>query len=89
MTQGVSNEDIYSPASQLNQRREIISQLPDHLRRVLPPEGDSNNNLSLPQLDDAVKLLLIYDDCFVGASDKVGWTDRATHSIDTGINRPV
>ena len=29
------------------------------------------------------------EDCFVGEDGKVGWTNQATHSIDTGDNRPV
>ena len=45
--------------------------------------------LSVAQLEEVVELLLKYEDCFVGASGKVGLTDMATHSIDTGINRPV
>ena len=31
----------------------------------------------------------MYEGCFVGASGKLGWTDMATHSIDTGFSRPV
>ena len=46
------------------------------------------NHLSLSQLEDAVHLLLNYKDCFVGASGKVGWTDRAAHLIETGKNLP-
>ena len=45
--------------------------------------------LSVTQLEEAIELLLMYEDCFVGASGTVGWTDVATNSIDTGINRPV
>ena len=66
----VSNANVYSPASQLHLRKEIISRLPEHMRCVLPPEGDNKNKLSLTQLEDAVKLLLKYEDCFVGASIK-------------------
>ena len=54
---------------------------PEHLRCVLPPEQDDKFTLSFAQLDDAVKLILKYDYCFVGASSKVGWTDMVTHSI--------
>ena len=45
--------------------------------------------LTLPQLNDAIELLLKYEDCFVGASGKVGWTYQATHSIETGVHWPV
>ena len=55
----------------------------------MPPEEDDKTKLSLTQLDEALKLILKYEDCFVRASSKVGWTDNATHSIDTGVNRPV
>ena len=54
----------------------------------MPLDGD-REYLTLLQLENAVDLLLKYEDCFVGASGKVGWTDRATHSIDTGVNQPV
>ena len=78
-----------TPVSQLDLRREIVSRLPEHLRCVLPPEQDDKTHLSLAQLDDAIKLILKYEDCFVRASSKVGWTDMATHSIDTGISRSI
>ena len=45
--------------------------------------------LTIAQLEESVELILKYEDCFVGASGKVGWTDVATHSIDTGVSRPV
>ena len=45
--------------------------------------------LFVAQLEEAIELLLMYEDCFVEASSKVGWTDVATHSIDTGVSRPV
>ena len=45
--------------------------------------------LSVAQLEEAIELILKYEDCFVRASGKVGWTDVATHYIDTGVNRPV
>ena len=77
------------PRRQLDLCRESISRLPEYLRCVLPPEQDDKFTLSLAQLDDAIKLILKYEDCFVGASGKVGWTDMATHSIDTGVSRPV
>ena len=80
---------VYSPASQLNLPGKIVSRLPEHSRCVMPPEEDDRTKLSLIQLDDAVKLVLKYEDFFVGAIGKVGWTDMVTHSIDTGINRPV
>ena len=59
------------------------------MQYVLPSEEDSNNTLSLAQPEEAVRILLKYEDCFVGACGKVGWTDWATHTIDTGINWPV
>ena len=59
------------------------------IRCVLPPEQDDKTHLSLALLDDAVKLILKYEDCFVRARGKVGWTDMATHSINTGVSRPV
>ena len=37
----------------------------------------------------AVELVIGYDDCFVWKDGNVGWTDQATHYIDTGDNRPV
>ena len=84
----VPNAAADSPVDQGDPRREIRRRLPEHLRCVLPVDGDSEY-LTLPQLEHAVDLLLKYEDCFVGASGKVGWNDRATHSIDTGVNRPV
>ena len=71
----------FTAQSLFSQRREIISQLPNHLQCVLPSEGDSNNTLSLAQMEDAVRLLLKYEDCFVGASGKVGWTDHSFRVI--------
>jgi len=61
------------------------------MRCVLPAEveggeGEGVPHLTTPQLKDAVTLLLKYKDCFVGANGIVGWTDRATHLIDTGSN---
>ena len=68
----------------------ILRRLLEHLGCVLPvEEGEGATHLTLTQLKDAVQLLLKYEDCFVGANGKVGWTDRATHAIDTGRNRPV
>ena len=43
---------------------------------MLPPEGESNDTLSISKLEEATKLILNYEDCFVGASDKVGWMIR-------------
>jgi len=64
-SQPASYTDIYSPASQLDQWQEILSRLPEHLRCVLPPEkGNSANDLTLSQLEDAVKLGLTNEDCF-------------------------
>ena len=37
----------------------------------MPPEQDENPKLSLAQLEDAVKLILEYEDCFVMVSGKV------------------
>ena len=66
----VSNADIYSPASQLDRQREIICRLPEHVRCVLPPEGDSEIFLTLPQLEDAVELLLKYEIALLGQAAK-------------------
>ena len=73
---------MISPVKQdKNQRGEILSQFTEHLRSVLPAEvGEGATHLTLPKL---------YEDCFVRANGKVGWTDQATHSIDTGSSRPV
>ena len=46
-------------------------------------------SLSLSETKEAVHLLLSYKDCFVDASGKVGWTDLAFHSVETGTARPV
>ena len=43
----------------------------------------------VPQLDESIKLILMYEDCFVGASAKVCWADMVTHSIEAGVSRPV
>jgi len=88
-TPAVSSTRVEFPGQQHNLRTQIVSKLPEHLRCVLPPEQDDKPTLSLAQLEEAVKLILKYEDCFVGASGKVGWTDMATHSIDTGVGRPV
>ena len=56
---------------------------------MLPEAGGDKLKLSNPALEEATKLILDYEDCYVGASGKVGWTDHATHSIDTGFNGPV
>ena len=55
----------------------------------MPPEQGDKITLSFAQLEDAVELILKYEDCFVGASGKVGWTDMTTHFIYAGITRPV
>ena len=65
-----------------------MCQLSEHLRCVLPDES-GQLTLSVAQLEEAVELLLMYEDCFVGASGKVGWTNMATHFIDIGVIRPV
>ena len=89
MSQNVQSHGVGPEEEDISRRREIDGRLPEHLRCVLPPEGDSNNTLSISRLEEATKLILDYEDCFVGARGKVGWTDKATHSIDTGVNRPV
>ena len=73
---------------QLSRRQAVVSRLPEHLRCVVPDEC-GQMTLTIAQLEESVELLLKYEDCFVGASGKVGWTDVATHSIDTGVSRPV
>ena len=73
---------------QLSRRQAVVSGLPEHLRCVVPDEcGQMDSDQS--STGAPVELLLKYEDCFVGASGKVGWTDVATHSIDTGVSRPV
>ena len=69
-------------------RQAVVCRLPEHLRCVLQHES-GQTTLSVAQLEETVELLLMYEDCFVGASGKVGWTDMATHFIDTGVSRPV
>ena len=73
---------------QLSRRQAVVSRLPEHLRCVVPDDC-GQMTLTIAQLEESVELILKYEDCFVGASGKVGWTDVATHSIDTGVNRPV
>jgi len=76
------------PEDQFYLRQAVMSRLPEHLGCVLPDDS-GQLTVSVAKLEGAVELLLKYEDCFVGASGNVGWTDIATHSIDTGINRPV
>ena len=64
------------------------NRLPEHLRCVMPPLDDSCC-LTPKQARQAVEIVLRFEDCFVHEDGKVGWTDQATHSIDTGDNRPV
>lgn len=51
--------------------------------------GRIGDRLSPSHAEAAIDLLVSYEDCFVGASGKVGWTNQATHTIETDINRPV
>ena len=51
-------------------------------------EGQEQAYLDSPSGDKPL-MLLKFEDCYGRASGKVGWTDRATHSIETGINQPV
>ena len=73
----------------MSAQQAIVERLPEHLRCVLPADGGDGLTLTTSALEQATKLILSYEDCFAVASGKVGWTDQATHSIDTGINRPV
>ena len=64
------------------------SVLSDAQTRLMPDELDSAPHrdeltLTTSALEEATKLILSYEDCFADASGKVGWTDQATHSIDT------
>ena len=59
--------------AQLSRRQAVLSRLPEHLRCVVPDESGPLA-LSVAQLEEAVELLLMYEDCFVGASDKCGLT---------------
>ena len=79
---------IGSREDSVRARQAIVERLPEHLRCVLPDAGGDKLTLTTSALEEATKLILSYEDCFVGASGKVGWTDQATHSIDTGVNRP-
>ena len=80
---------VGSRENSVSARQAIVERLPEHMRCVLPDAGGDELTLTTSALDEATKLILSYEDCFVGASSKVCWTDQATHSIDTGVNRPV
>mgnify|MGYP000223687599 CR=1 FL=1 len=80
---------VGSRENSVSARQAIVERLPEHMRCVLPDAGGDELTLTTSALDEATKLILSYEDCFADASGKVGWTDQATHSIDTGINRPV
>ena len=80
-----SHHDV-DHVSQFASVGEILNLLPEHVRCVMP---SSEESLSLSETKEAVELLLRYLDCFVDASGKVGWTDQAFHSVETGTARPV
>jgi len=71
--------DVGPKLDYVSGRREIVDRLPEHLRCVLPGSEGAKQNLSNSALEEATKLILDYEDCFVGASGKVGWTDQATY----------
>ena len=50
---------------------------------------DDSFNLTTAMAKQTVELVLGYEVCFVRKDVKVGWGDQATHSVDTGDNRPV
>ena len=79
-TSGVASLNAHSPdvgpkLDYVSGRREIVDRLPEHLRCVLPGSEGAKQTLSSSALEEATKLILDYEDCFVGASGKVGWTD--------------
>jgi len=60
--------------------------VPEHLHCIL--EGCSSS-LSNSELHEVAKLLIEYQNCFVGPDGRLGKTHLATHSIDTGDSRPI
>ena len=53
--------------------------LPEHLACMMPTDGE----LDPVQEQKVTKLLLDYQDVFIGPDKKVGFTDLVTHKIDT------
>ena len=61
------------------------AELPAHLRGMMPPE----NTVNPEGFRKIVDLVLEFEDVFIGADGKVGYTNKVTHRIHTGKNAPV
>ena len=59
--------------------------VPEHLRCMLPPPGV----LTRERVTDVQRFLSRYGNCFVGPDGKVGWTDKAEHTINVDGAKPV
>ncbi|MCP3889872.1 MAG: hypothetical protein GY702_13505, partial [Desulfobulbaceae bacterium] len=70
----------YTPVEQ-----EIVNIFPAHMRCMLPPSGV----LGVEHLERVANLIVEYQDVFVGADGKVGYTDIMTHKINTGDTEPI
>ncbi|MCP3888118.1 MAG: hypothetical protein GY702_04500, partial [Desulfobulbaceae bacterium] len=67
------------------EQQSIVEMLPQHMRCMLPPPGV----LSTEELERTTMLILEYQDVFVGADGRVGYTDQISHKIDTGEAVPI
>jgi transposase InsO family protein len=60
--------------------------LPEHLQSMV---DDITDRLSQPETYKVKRLLLKYENCFMGPDGVLGETDIVTHKIDTGNARPI
>ena len=78
--------DEYSPANENRRENDKPKVLPAHLTFLLDDSGSKLNGEEKRELE---KLLIEFEDVFVGPDGKLGRTNLVTHSIDTGDAPPV
>ena len=77
-----------SPTCSVDAYTTVCMRLPVHLRCVMPAVGEGTP-LTVRQAEEAVQLIMDFEDTFVAVDGIVGWTNQAVHSVDTGVSRPV
>ncbi len=76
-----------SPGNGRGDRKVVtLNDVPEHLSCIM---GEASENLTPEQKLELAKILIEYEEVFVGPDGKIGKTNLVEHKIDTGDHVPI